>query len=115
MKIGSMAIATGGGNWILKQGTYPDDASGRVLRDMQASGADMTIPYDVDFEHIFPDVGAAETFSKLVARRGCKTELREYDAEGSSYYWQVCVVVRLVPTYRGITKLGEDLGSVAEK
>jgi hypothetical protein len=92
---------------------FPDDASGRVLRSLQAAGADMSAQYDVDFEHIFPDLGSAERFVEKVAARNGRTELTEHDG-ASGYYWQVRVVVRLLPRYASVTRVENELASLAE-
>jgi len=92
---------------------YPNDVSGRVLSGMRASGADMSASYDVDFEHIFPDLRAAEEFVRRVAGRGRQVKQSEYDGR-SGYYWEVRVVVRMVPTYAGITRTEEELAGIAD-
>jgi hypothetical protein len=92
---------------------YADDVNGRVLRSMNASGADMTVPYDVDFEHVFPDLGAAEGFRERIGKAGCRVELCEYDG-ASGYFWQVRVVVRMVPTHAAISSVERELGVMAE-
>lgn len=79
---------------------------------MHASGAEMSLPYDVDFEHVFPDLPAAERFVQAVARIGRKTELREYNG-ARGYYWQVRVVVRLVLTHASVTQVEQELETIA--
>jgi hypothetical protein len=90
---------------------YPDDANGRCLRSMEASGADMSAQYEVDFEHVFPDRAAAERFARLTKKHG-KVELSEYDGD-SSFYWQVRVVVALIPTYADISRVEQELDAIA--
>ena len=89
---------------------FPDDVNGRVLAGMQASGTDMAAEYDIDFEHVFPDLQAAEAFGRMVAGR--RNELSEYDG-AAGYYWQVRVVVRMVPSHAGITRIERELGAAA--
>jgi hypothetical protein len=78
---------------------------------MQASGADMSAEYDVDFEHVFADLAGAERFAKVTQEQG-RVELSEYDGD-SSYYWQVRVVVALLPTYEAICRVEQDLDAIA--
>jgi hypothetical protein len=92
---------------------YPDDVNGRVLSSMRASGADMTVPYDVDFEHVFPDLRAAEAFVQRVSKPGQRAKLSEHDG-AKGYWWQVRVVVRLVPTYAGICNTEQELAAFAD-
>jgi hypothetical protein len=92
---------------------YPDDANGRVLRGMAASGADMAAQYAIDFEHLFPDLRAAEAFERAAAAPGRRVERSEYDGRGG-YYWQVRVVVRMAPTHAGITRVERELGGLAD-
>ena len=92
---------------------YPDDANGGVLRSMAASGADMTIPYDVDFEHVFPKLDAAEAFGKRAAKTARRVELSEYNG-ASGYYWQVRVVVSMTPGHADIGRVEAELETLAE-
>jgi hypothetical protein len=92
---------------------FPDDANGRVLAGMRASGADMTARYDIDFEHVFPDLHAAEAFERTVAGRGRRLERSEYTGAGG-HFWQVRVVVRMVPTHAGVTRMEREFGAAAE-
>jgi hypothetical protein len=97
-----------------KSTEHPDDATGRVLSSMRASGADMTARYDIDFEHIFPDLRAAEDFRDEFERIGHRVELSEYDDDSSKYFWQVRVVVRMVPTHAEITHIESELEAMAQ-
>jgi hypothetical protein len=92
---------------------YPDDANGRVLSGMRASGANMAARYAIDFEHIFPDLQTCEEFVRRIAGRGRRVEKSEYTGR-SGYYWQVRVTVRMVPTYAGITRVEQELAAVAD-
>ncbi len=91
---------------------YPDDANGRVLRSMAASGADMKIPYDVDFEHVFPKLDSAEEFGRRVAKMAARVEVSEYDG-ANGYYWQVLVVIRMIPSHDEISRIEAELGTMA--
>ncbi len=92
---------------------YPNDANGRVLLGMAASGADMAARYHIDFEHVFPDLGAAEAFERKVAGPGRRVKRSEYEG-GGGYYWQVRVVVRMVPTHAGVTRVERELAGIAD-
>lgn len=93
--------------------TYPDDASGRVLRGMAKSGVEISAKYDIDFEHIFADLSGAEAFEQKVKELGFQTKLREYEGR-SGFYWEVQVVVRMVPTYEGVTRMEAELDRIAD-
>lgn len=92
---------------------FPNDENGRVLADMLAAGADMAARHAIDFEHIFPDLAAAEAFGRTVAGRARRVEVAEYDGE-TGYYWQVRVVVRMVPTHAAVTRVERELATAAE-
>lgn len=92
---------------------FPGDANRRVLAGMRASGVDMAAWHGVDFEHVFPDLSAAETFARTAAGRGRRVEVLEYDGSGG-YYWQVRVTVRMVPTYAGVNRIERELAAAAE-
>ena len=91
---------------------FPEDANGRVLQGILAGGADMSLEYDVDFEHVFVDLASAEQFAAAAKKLKHRIELSEYDGT-RSWYWQVRVVVRLIPTHSAITDTEESLGDLA--
>ena len=93
--------------------SYPDDANGRVLEGMAATGADMASRYAIDFEHVFPDLRAAEAFERAVAGPGRRIEQSEYDGR-SGYHWQVRVVVVMAPSHAGVTRVERELAGLAE-
>jgi hypothetical protein len=72
----------------------------------------MSAKYDIDFEHVFPDMSSAERFVERVSALHQRTELSEYDG-ASGYYWQVRVVVHMVPTHAGVTRVENELESIA--
>jgi hypothetical protein len=92
---------------------FPNDTNGRVLRSMQQSGADMTAKYAVDFEHVFANLDGAKDFEQRIVVKEYRTELSEYDG-ASGYYWQVRVIVRMVPTHSKITRMEMELATLAE-
>jgi hypothetical protein len=93
---------------------FPEAVNGEVLRKMATRGADMSISYDVDFEHVFPDLTSAETFLRSVQKQGRSGEITEYDhAEG--YHWNVRVVVNLIPTLENVSHTEAELNELAGK
>ena len=87
---------------------YPDDVNGRVLRGMATAGSNMEARYDIDFEHIFPDLGSCEEFARRIARLGQRVETAEYDGR-NGVYWEARVIVRMVPTHAEITRVEREL------
>ena len=55
--------------------TYPNDADGDALQRVDAAGADMSRPMDIDFVVVVPDREAGEAVARLAARSGYRTEL----------------------------------------
>ncbi|QEL13449.1 ribonuclease E inhibitor RraB [Limnoglobus roseus] len=96
---------------------FPSDENGDVLRSMFESGMDLTAAYDIDFEHIFPDLQSAERMCERTAPLGHHPELRELnepDYTRQGFYYEVRVCVRIVPTHADITRLEQELGHLAE-
>lgn len=91
---------------------FPDDDNGNVLRRMKKEGADLSKPYDIDFEHLFESEKAASAMQKEVAGMGYKSEVDRNEEEKG---WDCRVVVHMKPTYEDITNTEEALGKVAEK
>jgi hypothetical protein len=73
----------------------------------------MTVSYDIDFEHVFPDLRAAESFVRQATQKGRRIELSENDG-ANGYWWQVRVIVRMVPTHAGISGTEQELGALAD-
>jgi len=45
---------------------FPDDENGDVLRSMAARGVDLISPRMMEFEHVFPDEAATQSFVEAV-------------------------------------------------
>ncbi len=52
---------------------YPDDDNGDVLRRLEATGDDLTLPRNIDFIVAFPDENAAERFGIAFPRAGLQS------------------------------------------
>lgn len=93
---------------------FPHNATGDALRLLEARGADMSAARDIDFEHVFANLDAAEQFERTVRKEAIRTKVSEYNGD-RDWYWNVQVVVQLVPTYASVTAIEEHLGDVARQ
>lgn len=92
---------------------FPDDANGRVLRQLRDAGDDLTSPRDVDFEFVFREEAKARTFvdevkSKLKLVAGAWS-----DDEEDEESWFVTVTKNMVPTHGAITAVEAELTRMA--
>lgn len=93
---------------------YPDDENGAVLRDMAASGIDLMSSRIMDFEHCFPDEGAAKAFLAAVEGTVHEARLIRPDPERGRG-WEVQCRERMVPTHAAITTTEQRLGDLARQ
>lgn len=88
---------------------YPDDADGDALRNIAASGSDMSRPMVIDF--------AIDTSSKSIAQ-ACLTAIEEAGFEASLYQddedqrWSVYVPIRMIAEYNAIVRTQKILGEL---
>ena len=61
---------------------------------------------------MFPSLRAAEEFERA-AGGSYRAERHEFNDRGG-YSWQVRVVVRMTPTYAGVTRLERELAALAD-
>ena len=87
---------------------YPRDADGDALRNVAASGSDMSRPMLIDF--------AIDTGSKSIAQ-ACLAAIEEAGFEASLYQdddqrWSVYVPIRMIADYDGIVRTQKGLGEL---
>jgi len=94
--------------------TFPDDATGRILRRMQAAGDDLSRARPIEFCFLFTEEAGARAFAQDIVERGSSSAVSPY--EGATP-WQVVVTDTLVPQHgaliervRRLTLLAEDRG-----
>ena len=93
--------------------THPNDANGDVLRRMEAHGADLTRPRNIDFTVVFADAVSAEQFAEHFRTLGHMVSV-EINESNQDFPWDVVVVQYMVPSHDGITDFENLLQSVAE-
>jgi hypothetical protein len=87
---------------------FPNDENGSVLRDMVRSGDDLTMPRNVDFSVVFREHGSAKEFVRDVRARGYVAEV-----ESGDEFWDVTVVVNMIPDHKRISSIESELESLA--
>jgi regulator of RNase E activity RraB len=95
----------------------PDDGNGEVLRRMLASGADLTQPLRIDFDHLLPTQAAAEQMAAAARQQGFEVIVAVgEDEEGNPdpSFWDVCCSRVMVPSHAAITATELSLGRMAE-
>jgi hypothetical protein len=82
---------------------FPDDENGDVLRRMQAHGADLTYPRNIDFTVVFPDQQSAEKFASKMIASG-HTASAAITQTRDQFPWDVLIVKHMIPTHKDITE-----------
>jgi hypothetical protein len=93
---------------------FPDDENGDALRSMAAQGVNLVSPRVVDFEHCFPDEGAARGFLAAVEGTVLSAGIAHPDAE-TGRGWEVQCRERMVPTHVAITQTEQRLAEIAAR
>lgn len=104
--------------------TYPDDADGAVLADLEAQGVDMTQPLTIEFPVAVPDEASAENAAAAMTKAGYESQI-EYD-EGEPDFdpgaddagefgpsWTVYASVHMIPEYSEIMRIQAELDHIA--
>jgi hypothetical protein len=91
---------------------FPDDENGEVLRRMQAHGADLTYPRNLDFTVVFPDQQSAENFVKEMNASG-HTASAAFTQTRDQFPWDVLAVKHMIPAHTNITEFESFLESHA--
>jgi regulator of RNase E activity RraB len=91
----------------------PDDATGDVLRGMLAGGDPLTSPRDINFSVVFPTERAAIAFCERVALEGFVLRYEKSDAD-ELLPWDVTATNHMVPRYRDIVAVEDQLLSLAQ-
>ncbi|HWA50803.1 MAG TPA: ribonuclease E inhibitor RraB [Dongiaceae bacterium] len=88
--------------------TFPDDLNGDVLRRLQRSGDDFSIPRDVDFSIVFPDQDRAEAFASMARAAGYEATVKKSGVRPERP-WDVTIVKYMFLTHAGITGFEMEL------
>jgi hypothetical protein len=89
---------------------YPDDADGDALRRVASTGANMSLPMDIDFFVAVPGREAGEAVAQLASRAGFSTEL-VYDEEDDA--WECVCTKRILPTYGDVVGAQRELDEMS--
>lgn len=63
--------------------SYPDDADGDALKQVEAHGADMSQPMRIEFSIDVPDVEKARSLSERIAAHGYEPDIFVDDKDGT--------------------------------
>jgi hypothetical protein len=90
---------------------FPDDATGEVLRDMQAHGVDFAVPHRVEFVLLFEKSEPARRCAQAIERQGgYKVVVRANDTAGG---FDVQADREMLLSYDAITQVEAELGELA--
>lgn len=108
--------------------TYPDDADGAVLQELESHGVDMTQPLTIEFAIAAPDESSANSIAIALSATGYEPEIAydegepdedgEIDPEDEEEFgpsWSVYVSIEMVPTYDDIVRIQEELDALAQQ
>jgi hypothetical protein len=89
--------------------SYPNDADGDALRNVEESGADMSRPMIIDFSVEVPDERTARRVAEIVAAHGFDPSISEDDDSGS---WSVYCSKSMLATYEGVVAVQVELNEL---
>ncbi len=92
---------------------FPDDATGDVLRRMQARGDDLGKPRDIDFSIMFPDEASVTVFAGRIEQYFHTVKYHETDEPGQKE-WDVTATRLMLPSYDVIVEMETLLQREAE-
>ena len=92
---------------------HPNDATGDVLRRLEADGDDLTRPRNIDFAVVFADESFAERFAEHFRALGNEVSVK-HAATDPEFPWDVKVVQHMAPSHAGISAFEDLLQSVAD-
>ena len=104
--------------------TFPNDADGRALAAIAASGMDMTTPISIEFAIGVPDENTGKAVLDAVSAYGYQTELyydegepdyQEGDAEEFGPSWTVYAVAQMQPTYENVVSHQAKINKLVSK
>jgi hypothetical protein len=89
--------------------SYPNDADGDALRNVEESGADMSRPMIIDFSVEVPDERTARRVAEIVAAHGFDPSISEDDDSDS---WSVYCSKSMLATYEGVVAVQVELNEL---
>jgi hypothetical protein len=92
---------------------FPDDATGDVLRRMQARGDDLGRQRDIDFSIMFPDEASVVAFARRIGQHFHTVKYHETDEPGQTE-WDVTATRLMLPSYNEIVEIETLLQREAE-
>ena len=91
---------------------YPDDADGKALRRVAASGADMSEPVDIAFFIVASDEAAVKVVAEKATGLGYRTAICfDDDVEGAP--WTCECTKSMIPAYQAVTAAQAELDAIA--
>lgn len=90
---------------------YPADADGEALRQVAASGSDMSQPMTIDFSVGAPDEAAARRVASAAELLGFDPSIYQDPEKGS---WSVYCSMSMLATYAGVIAAQAQLNQMAE-
>jgi hypothetical protein len=97
------------------QHEIPNDVNGDVLRRLLASGDNLSIARNIDFEIIFPDERSGMQFIDDIEEKFDEVRIRLRDEEFRTrgLDWNVTACVVMVPNHKDISELEDFLETAA--
>ena len=90
---------------------YPDDSDGDALRNVAATGSDMSKPMFVDFQVAVPDEAAAKELADVARKLGY--HVRIYDSPECSQPWTCQCSTRILATYETLIAIQHELAALS--
>jgi hypothetical protein len=98
---------------MVSSSEIPDDENGYVLKQMLASGDDLSKSRRIDFTVVFPDYNTALQFKELIVRTALDVSV-EHTGTVDALPWDVIVSFQMVPNHDEIGAIEARLESVAK-
>lgn len=96
---------------------FPNDENGHTLKKIADYGTDLSRPYLIDFNHLFPGRAGASRFADAVKALGYTVEIyapEDEDIEDGDTDWDICCKKLMVPTHQAITTTELQLAKLAD-
>ncbi len=97
--------------WDDMDSDYPDDDDGDALRQVKASGADMSKPMTIEYSIAAPDLANAQQLCRLIAPCGYDPQIYVDDDDQSV---SIYCGRRMLATYAGVVSCQAELNRLCE-
>jgi regulator of RNase E activity RraB len=91
--------------------SLPDDSDGNVLRQLMATGSDLSAEMEIDFCVSAPDESSGLEFSVEAQKMGFHTDVEQDSKTGD---WTCYCTKTMVPTYEEIVHIQELFNAIGK-